>query len=254
MSLERLSKPTASSLSKSRSIHSLASTTSPPRSKPTPSRTGTLNTNKKTTTTNKPGGKTKPAGSTPIKTSNKKDGDPHENGNENGLGEALSTTGETLHPETEPSDAGNNDLESDCGHEHFGNGSFEASYTEEPSGTTDGTSGHDHEEAVDSSVDRDFVEEPEELVRSHSPESGDPPSNLHADDGASPELPHEGASLDAPEQSKQELVRDDIADMVGLLESTSFTSKHIYQGSDEAVANDLHTKERQGIGEIPDEE
>jgi len=71
------------------------------------------------------------------------------------------------------------------------------------------------------------------------------------------EPPHEG-SLDAPEEPKQEWAKDDIADMVGLLESTSFTSKHILQGSDESVANGSHTpyleKERQRIGEIPDEE
>jgi hypothetical protein len=121
----------------------------------------------------------------------------------------------------------------------------------------DGTSGRNHQEAVHSSVDRGFVQEPEELVRPHSPESIPPPSDLHADDGASSEPPHEG-SLDAAEEPKQEWVKDDIADMVGLLESTSFTSKHILHGSDEGAADDSHTsyleKERLRIGEIPDEE
>lgn len=199
-----------------------------------------------------PGGKTRSAGSTPAKTSGKRDGDTHRESRENGsvLSEGLSTAGE-------PSDAGDHDLESYCEHDHLENGSFEASYTEEPSEVVDGTGGHNHQEAVNPSVDRDFVEEPEELVRSHSPESVHPPSDLHADDDASPEPPYEG-SLDVPEEPKQEWVKDDIADIVGLLESTSFTSKHILHGSDEGVADDSHTpcleKERHRIGEIPDEE
>lgn len=167
----------------------------------------------------------------------------------------MSTAAEAPHLETEPSDTG--DLESNCEHHHLGNGSFEASYTEERSEAADETSGHDHDEAIHSSVDRDFVEEPEELVRSNSPESSDPPSHPHADDGATFEPPLEG-SLDSPDELKQERVKDDIADIVGLLEFTSFTSKRILHESEEGVANDSGTsyleKERQRIGEIPDEE
>ena len=158
-----------------------------------------------------------------------------------------------MYSEIEPSDAaGNHDLQSDHGHEHFGHGSFEASYTEEPSEAIEEISVQ--EEVVRSSVE---VEEPEELVRSHSPESGDTPLNPHADDGTTSEPPPEGG-LDNLEELKQELVNDDIADIVGLLESTSFTSKRILQESDEGVASDSYTshseKERQRIGEIPDED
>ena len=190
-----------------------------------------------------------------MKNSSEKGGDAQRERHENGNGpqDWLPTTGEAPHPETVPSDTPNHDLESDCGHEHFGNGSFEASYSEEPSESADGTSRHDHEEAVHSSVDRDFVEEPEDLVRSHSPESGDPPSDLHADDSATFEPPHEG-SPDAPEELKREWVKDDIADIVGLLESTSYTSKRILQDSDEGMTSESSEKERLRIGEIPDEE
>ncbi|KAF9649235.1 hypothetical protein BDM02DRAFT_1931491 [Thelephora ganbajun] len=261
VSLERLSKPTASSLSKSKSVHSLTSTTSPPKSKPTPTRTGTLTTAKKTTTISNPGGKTKAAGSTLAKNSTKKNGDIHEEHpeSESGVGVGLSATGEILHPEIEPSDTEDHEHGSDREHEYLGNGSPEVSYTDEHSGTTDEAGGTQDHKVVQSFVDQDHVEEPEELVRSRSPESDDPASDLHAEDDVTPELPHEVSVCAAEdEELKQERTKDDIADIVGLLESTSFTSKHILQGSEEGVASNPHTpgsdKERQRIGEIPDEE
>jgi len=70
---------------------------------------------------------------------------------------------------------------------------------------------------------------------------------------SSSEPPHEG-NLDAPEELKQEWVKDDIADIVGLLESTSFTSTHILEGVANRSQDSFLEKERQRIGEIPDEE
>jgi len=244
VSLERLSKPTASSLSKSKSAHSLASTTGPPKLKLTPTRTGILTTTKKATTASKPNSKTNAAGSTPAKHEGC-----HENGN--GVGVGVLATGETLHPETEPSDAENHEHGSDLEHEHLGNGSLEVGYTDEPSETT--------EKVAHSPSDRDHVEEPEELVRSHTPESADPDSDPRVEGNITPEPLHEVcADVAEDEKPKQDGVKDDIADIVGLLESTSFTSKHILQGSDEGVVNGSRTpcsdKERQRIGEIPDEE
>lgn len=194
---------------------------------------------------NKPSSKAKPAGSTLAKDAVMNDAC-GENGN--GFGTELSTTVETQQPEIEPSDAENHEPHSDREHEHLGNGSLEASYTEE---TSEQLSVHDHEEVVTPSVHQNFVEEPEELVRSHSPASGSPASDLHS------ESSHEGG-MHVPEEPEQGSANDDIADMVGLLESTSFNSKHILRGSEEGVANDSHSpgseKDRQRIGEIPDEE
>ena len=184
-----------------------------------------------------------------MKNSPRKDGDVeeghHENGNEADVG--LLASGDALHHEIVPSDAGNHEHESDPEYEHLENCSLEVGYTEEPSETTDGISVHDH------------YKEPEELPRSHSPESIDPASDLSIEGDAGPEPLHEvsGDAVD-DEELKQGREKDDIADIVGLLESTSFTSKHILQGSDEGAVNDSLTpgldKERQRIGEIPDEE
>jgi len=97
------------------------------------------------------------------------------------------------------------------------------------------------------------VEEPEEHVRSHSPESVGPAPDLRPEDDAAPE-PLRGVGVGAAGDGE----KDDIADIVGLLESTSFTSKHILQGHDEGAANGSRTpgsdKERLRIGEIPDED
>lgn len=171
----------------------------------------------------------------------------------------MLATGEALYPEIEPSDAETHEHGSDLEHEHLGNDPLEVGCTDEPSETADEVGTHDREEVAHSSSDRDHVEGPEELVRSHSPESADPVSDPHVEDNATPEPPHE-VHVDAAEDEelKQDGVKDDIADIVGLLESTSFTSKHILQGSDEGVVNGSHIpgsdKERQRIGEIPDEE
>jgi hypothetical protein len=173
-------------------------------------------------------------------------------GNGNGVGVGLLVTGETLHPETVLSDSES--------HEHEGLGSPEVSYIEEPPETTDEASVYDHEEAAHSPVDQEHVEEPEELFRSHSPESVDPASDLHhaEDDVTSEPLYEVGVDTAEDGESEQERMKDDIADIVGLLESTSFTSKNILQGPDEGVVNDLRIpgsdKERLRIGEIPDEE
>lgn len=178
---------------------------------------------------------TNPASPTQTETSAQKDVDAHGESRENGNGieAGLLTTEQTPHPETKPLGAENHESEPEVWHEHFGNGSLEASYTEEPSEDLDESRAYGHDDLSYSSVDQDHVEEPEELVRSHSPESG-------------------------AEGPTQESADGDIADIVGLLESTSFTSKHILHGSDEGVANPLLTpspeKERQKIGEIPDEE
>lgn len=150
--------------------------------------------------------------------------------------------GGTLHPETESLGA-----EDDEG-EHLGNGSLEVSYVEDSMDMADGASAHDL-------VGLDRVGASEDFVRSRSPE---PTLTLHDEDDATPELSLE-ASIDTIEGGqKLEGAKDDIADIVGLLESTSFTSKHILQGPDEGIVIDPRTpgsdKEGQRIGEIPDEE
>jgi hypothetical protein len=244
-------------LSKSKSAHSLASTTSPPKSKPTPTRTGTLTAVKKTTTTSKSGGETKTPDPTTAKDPARKDGDVHRGHHANGNGVEFAE--EALHPEIGQLDAGVHEHESDREDEHLGNGSLEVRYIEESLDTADDASVHDHEEVVHSPVDREHAETPRDLVRSRSPELIDPASVLHAEDDATPEPPHEvGVDTVEGEESRQEGMKDEIADIVGLLESTSFTSKHILQGSDEGVSNGSHTsgsdKERLRIGEIPDEE
>ena len=186
-----------------------------------------------------------------------KDGDVHQGHHENGNG--VEAAEEALHPEIEQLDTENHEHGSDREDEHLGNGSLEVSYVEEPLDTADDASVHDHEEVVHCPVDQDHVEAPRDPVRSRSPESVDPASVLHDEDDATLEPPHE-VSVDAveDEEPKQEGAKDDIADIVGLLESTSFNSKHILQGPDEGVAINSHTpssdKERQRIGEIPDEE
>lgn len=198
---------------------------------------------------------TKPASPTQTETSAHKDVDAHGEGRENGNGleAGLLITEEIPHPETKPLGAENHESETDVWHENFGNGSLEASYTEEPSENLDESRDYGHDDLAHSSVDQDHVEEPEELIHSHSPESGDPAPDLHAEGDSTPE-----GVVDGAEGPTQEPANDDIADMVGLLESTSFTSKHILHGSDEGVANVPLTpsseKERQKIGEIPDEE
>jgi len=148
-------------------------------------------------------------------------------------------TGEALHPESVLSDAETHEPESDCEHGHLGNGSLETSYTEELPESTEEASLHYQ-------ADQEHGEEPEDLVRSHSLES--------VEDDAVPEHPHGAAGSEEPEQ---EQAKDEIADIVGLLESTSFSSKHILQGSEEGVVvSDSRTpgsdNERR-IGEIPDE-
>jgi hypothetical protein len=216
-------------------------------------RTGSLNTTRKATTVSKPGSRTKLAGSTPVKNDNDTHGGTHENGN--GFEKGLLAAEETTHPEIEPMGAENHHPESDREHEHLGNGSLEVSYTEEPSDFVDESLVHDCETAL-ASVDQSHVEEPEDSVRS---ESGGPASDVQVEADAASEPPHED-SVDIVKESKQKWAKDDIADVVGLLESTSFTSKHILQGSDGSVINDSHAsgsekeKERQRIGEIPDEE
>lgn len=234
-------------MSKSKSAHSLASTTTSPKSKPTPTRTGTLTATKETTTTSQSGGRTKAPSSATGKDSASKDGDVHQEHHENGNG--VEVVEETSHPEIGPFDAESHE------DEYLGNGSLDASYTEESLDTMDDASAHDHEEVVYSPVDQSQEGTPEDLVRSF--ESVDPTASiLHAEDNATSEtLDEVGADTVEP---NQEGVKDYIADMVGLLESTSFTSKHILQGPDEGISSDLHPlgsdKERQRIGEIPDEE
>lgn len=171
----------------------------------------------------------------------RKDDNAHQGHHENGNGVAE----EILHPAIDLLDAENHEHGSDPEGEHLENGSLEASYTEEPLETSDGASAHGHEEA-----DEEQVETPGDLVRSPSPEPVGPTPGLHVEDDATSESLHE-VNVDTAEDAEpnQEGVKDDIADIVGLLESTSFTSKHILQGSDEAVAIESHTP-----GEIPDEE
>lgn len=193
--------------------------------------------------------RTKSTGSTQTETSAQKDvdtrGESREDGN--GLEAEPLTTEETTHLETIHSGAEGHNPGLGVLHDHFGNGSFEASYTEEPSENLDESHAYDHDGPAHSSVDQDHVEEPEEPIRSYSPESGNPTPDLHP-----------GGVVDGAEGLTRGPANDDIADMVGLLESTSFTSKHILQGSNEGVANPPLTpvseKERQRIGEIPDEE
>lgn len=181
------------------------------------------------------------------------DDDVHQGHYENGNG--LEAAEGTLHPVFEPLDVENHEHESDREDEHLGNGSLEASHTSESLETTDGASARDQEEAIYSPVNQDQVETPEDAAR--SPEPVDPASDLHAD-YANPEPPYKVSAIATEDEEPKQVAKDDIADIVGLLESTSFTSKHILQGPDEGVANSLPTpgsdKERQRIGEIPDEE
>ena len=165
-------------------------------------------------------------------------GEHHRNGVEAG----LLAAGEAQHPESVLSDAETHEPESDCEHGHLGNGSLETSYTEELPET--------EEASLHYQADQEHVEEPEELTRSHSPESVD-----RIEDDDVPEHPHDAGGSEELEQGR---AKDEIADIVGLLESTSFSSKRVLQGSDEGVvANDSRTSgsdnERRGIGEIPDE-
>ena len=216
-----------------------------------------MTTGKKTTTASKSGGKTKAPGPTTGKDSARKDGDVHQGHHENGNG--VGAAEEILHPEIQQLNEESYAHESDREDEYMGNGSFEVSYVEEPLDTRDDASVHDHKEIIHCPVHQEHAETPRDLVRSRSPEFIEPALVLHAEDDVAPGPPHE-VSADAveDEEPKQEEVKDDIADIVGLLETTSFTSKHILQGSDESVVNDPHTpgsdKERQRIGEIPDEE
>lgn len=161
----------------------------------------------------------------------------HENGN--GVGEGLLATRQVLHPESVPSDAESHEPESDHEHEQLRNGSLE------PGEPGDEVSLYDHEV-----VNQGHVEEPE-LVGSHSPEPVDP--DHHAEGAATPEVSYEDSTHVAGDEGQ---AKDEIADIVGLLESTSFTSKHILQGSDEGVVNDLGApvSDKERVGEIPDEE
>ena len=231
----------------SKSAHSLTSATSPPRQKLTPTKMGALTTIKKT----------KPPAPTTGEDSARKDGDVRQGHHENGNG--VEAAEETLHPEINQLDAENHEPKSDREAEHLGNGSLEVSYIEEPlDASTDDVSLHDHE-VIHCPTDQEHVETPQDPIRSpllnpltpfrYSVLRTTPLSNS----------PHE-VSVDVveDEEQKQEEVKDDIADIVGLLKSTSFTSKRILQGSDEGVVTDLHSlgpdKERKRIGEIPDEE
>jgi len=249
-----LSKPTASSLSKSRSTHTLTPTTSPPKSKPTPTKTGTLNTGRKSTTISNLGSKTKSANSTSAKASVKEDGDAREESHENGNGlkMGMPTDEEVSLPEVEPLDGEHHEPEPDCQHEHFENGSLEVSYIEEPSETVDESRTFDLGEVAR----QHYVEDLEAFVHSHSPEPGDLTSYLPVQGAATSEPAHD-SNTDTNGGPNQGSPDDDIADMVGLLESTSFSSKHIFQGSDDSVASDSHVsvleKEPHKIGEIPDE-
>ena len=212
-------------------------TTTPPKSKPTPMRAGTLTASKKTTPTSKPDRKIKATG--PGKVSAKEDGGALGEHHRNGVEGVLLAAGEDLHHESVQSDAETHEPESDCEHGHLGNGSLETSYTEELPETTEDASLHYQ-------ADQEHVEEPEEITRSNSSES--------VQDDAVPEHPH---GIAGGEELEQEQAKDEIADIVGLLESTSFSSKHILQGSDEGVVvSDSRTpgsdNERR-IGEIPDE-
>ena len=172
-----------------------------------------------------------------MKSSVKKDGGVlgEHHGNGNGVEPGLLVTGEALHLET--SDAETHEHGSDCEHEHLGNSSLETSYVEESLETTEEAS------LEVTPTGQEHVEEPEEIVRPHSPEFID-----RTEEGA--------ASGEELEQGQAKDV--EIADIVGLLESTSFTSKHILQGSDGSVTSESRTpgsdNERRGIGEIPDEE
>lgn len=167
-----------------------------------------------------------------MKTSAKGDGGALGEQNGNGL-----AAGEALNLESVLSDTETHEPGSDCEHGHLGNGSLENSYTEELL----------EEASLSYQADQEHVEEPEELARSRSPESVD-----HAEDDSVPDHSHDAAGSEDQEQAK-----DEIADIVGLLESTSFSSKHIL--SDEGVAtSESRTpgsdNERRGIGEIPDED
>ena len=174
-----------------------------------------------------------------MKSSARGDGGALEELHRNGVGAGLLAAGEALHPESVLSDAETHEPESDCEHGYLGNGSLETSYTEELP----------EEASLSFQADQEHVKEPEELVNSHSPKSVD-----RVEDDDVPEHPRDAAGSEEQEQAK-----DEIADIVGLLESTSFSSKHILQGSDEGViVSESRTpgsdNERRGIGEIPDED
>ena len=174
----------------------------------------------------------------------------HENGN--GLEAGVPTDEEVSIPEVEPLGGDHHEPESDCQHEHFENGSLEVSYTEEPSETVDESRTYDLRVVAR----QHYVEDLEAFVHSHSPEPGDLTLGLTVEDDATSEPTHE-SSTDTNRGPNQGSPNNDIADMVGLLESTSFSSKHILQGSDDSVASDSHVsvpeKECHKIGEIPDE-
>ena len=178
-----------------------------------------------------------------MKDSVKKGGDVHGNGN--GVGAGLIATEEALYPETIPSDAETNEGESDHEHEHLGNGSLEVSYTSE---TTDEAGAHDHEEVAHSPVDQ-------EPARSHSPESVDPASDLRVEGGTASESSRRVTMDAAEDEEPKRRIKDDMAAIVGLLETTSFTSKHILQDPEAVVAISPRTPgSDKRIGEIPDEE
>lgn len=153
-----------------------------------------------------------------------------------------------LHPETESLGVEDHEL---------GNDSLEVSYVEDSMEMAEVASAHDHEEVPHSLVSQEWVEAPEDLVGFRSPEPVDPTLTLRDEDDVTPELSHEVSIDTVEEEPKPEGAKDDIADIVGLLESTSFTSKHILQGH-EGIATNPRTpgldKEGQRIGEIPDEE
>jgi len=202
--------------------------------------------------------KNKPPAPTTGEDSVRKDGDVRQGHHENGNG--VEAAEETLRPEIDQLDVENHEPKSDRKAEHLGNGSLEVSYIEEPlDASTDDVSLHDHKQVIHCPTDQEHVETLQDPIRSPPPETVDPVPVLRAEDDTAIELPHE-VSVDVveDEEQKQEEVKDDIVDIVGLLESTRFTSKHILQGSDEGVVTDLHSlgpdKERQRIGEIPDEE
>ena len=120
----------------------------------------------------------------------KKDGDAHEEGHENGNGEGLLTAEEGSY--IDPSDAEDHDHESECEHENFGNGSLEPSYVDESSGIVDEAGAHDYEGASSFSVDQSYIEEPEPLFQTRSPEPGDSASDLRAGDDSISEPIFEG--------------------------------------------------------------
>lgn len=148
-------------------------------------------------------------------------------------------------------------LVEDHGDEHSGNGSLEVSYIEDSMDMAEGASVHDHDEVAHSLISQEWVTAPEDLVGSRSPEPIDPTLTLLDEEDVTPELSHEVSIDTVEEEPKLEGAKDDIADIVGLLESTSFSSKHILRGHEGIDANPRTPsldKEGQRIGEIPDEE